>query len=49
MSEFQMVNSREFQAIGAVMQKALLPKVRYLVLMMGMRLVSERGYYVGEV
>ena len=38
-SEFRMARGMEFQRVGAAMAKALSPMVRYLVLMMGVRVL----------
>ena len=36
-----MARGREFQRVGAVMAKALFPRVRYLVLVMGVRTLAS--------
>ena len=45
-----MTRGREFQRVGAAMAKALSPRVRYLVLVMGVRRLAsaERRRRVGE-
>ena len=45
-----MARRREFQRVGAAMAKALPPRVRYLVLVMGVRRLAsaERRRRVGE-
>ena len=39
-SELRMARGMEFQRVGAAMAKALSPMVRYLVLVMGMRVLA---------
>ena len=40
-SELRMARGMEFQRVGAAMAKALSPMVRYLVLVMGVRVLAS--------